>query len=119
MKGGELTMAKCKGCGADIEWIKTAEGKSHPVDAKPVKVWINLQRGNEDHHLDERHGLKVGFISHFATCPKAQQFRKVPEKLNPEAEEGKEISCRTCGYSIEERKKECVCCQKFSNHVPF
>ena len=29
-------MARCKGCGAEIFWIKTISGKSMPVDEKPV-----------------------------------------------------------------------------------
>ena len=34
-------MSKCKSCNADIIWIKTINNKNHPVDAKPVKVWID------------------------------------------------------------------------------
>ena len=47
-KGGEP--GKCRGCGAAIVWVKTAKGKNMPVDADGQ--------------------------SHFATCPKAQDFRR-------------------------------------------
>ena len=32
-------MAKCRGCGADIIWIKTPGGKSMPCDPIPVMYW--------------------------------------------------------------------------------
>lgn len=40
----------CKGCGAEIWWIKTKKGKNMPVTNKALP-----------HHID---------------CPKAEQFRK-------------------------------------------
>lgn len=45
--------AHCRGCGAVIEWWYTPAGRKMPMDV---------------------HGGKVE--SHFATCPKAAQFRK-------------------------------------------
>lgn len=53
----------CKGCGADIVWMKTTAGKSMPVDAETVEVG--------DEVFDKGHN-----VSHFATCKKADQFRK-------------------------------------------
>ena len=32
-------MAKCKGCGAEITWIKTSGGKSIPCDPDQVMYW--------------------------------------------------------------------------------
>ena len=32
-------MAKCKGCGAEIIWIKSAGGKSIPCDPEQVLYW--------------------------------------------------------------------------------
>jgi hypothetical protein len=46
----------CSGCGALIEWWTTPRGKKMPMDVTDS-------------------GGKVQ--SHFATCPKAAQFRKV------------------------------------------
>ena len=31
-------MSVCKGCGAPLEWIDTAAGRSMPVDPEPVFV---------------------------------------------------------------------------------
>ena len=33
-------MARCKGCGAEIDWIRTRTGKNMPVDPEPVFVII-------------------------------------------------------------------------------
>ena len=57
-------MAKCNGCGAEIKFIKTKAGKMMPVDNKP-QTFIDIA-GN----------VKTVYISHFATCPQANQFRK-------------------------------------------
>lgn len=58
-------MAKCKSCGAQIEWVKTkTRGSSMPVDPKYVVVVTNEGQ------------IVKGRISHFATCPNADQHRK-------------------------------------------
>jgi len=55
-------MANCKSCGAEIEWLKTKNGKSMPVDAEPIMI--------------ETTGAPIqGYKSHFATCPNANQHR--------------------------------------------
>ena len=68
-------MAFCKGCGANIDWHKTADGKNVPVDPEPVP--------NGNLHFEAglvvygkaTDGRKL-YVSHFATCPKAADFRK-------------------------------------------
>lgn len=58
-------MTKCKGCGREIQWIVTKKNnKAAPFDMQPHT--ITTPEG-------ETH---TGFISHFATCPVAQRFRK-------------------------------------------
>jgi hypothetical protein len=64
-------MPVCKGCGANIVWIKTASGKSTPIDAKPERRYISI---------DYNWVLMDTHISHFATCPKADSFRKSKSK---------------------------------------
>jgi hypothetical protein len=46
--------ANCRGCGAAIEWFTTPSGKKMPFDV------------DKDGNIE----------SHFATCPKADTFRK-------------------------------------------
>ena len=54
----------CRGCRKNIKWIKTKKGKDMPVD--PAEVTIVTEDGE----------TKRGFIPHWATCPKANTFRK-------------------------------------------
>ena len=61
-------ISKCRGCGADIIWIETHEGKKMPVDAKPKAGFTKDFVGNWKHTLLHE--------SHFATCPQAGKFRK-------------------------------------------
>lgn len=59
----ERRITRCRGCNAKIIWFKTEAGKNMPVDADTVEA--------EDDELDlDRH------VSHFATCKKADQFRR-------------------------------------------
>ncbi|MBE0448775.1 MAG: hypothetical protein IBX64_11890 [Actinobacteria bacterium] len=55
---------KCKGCGANIEWIVTGNGKRMPVDRAPY-LTIVTDDGE----------VKRGRASHFATCKFADKFR--------------------------------------------
>ena len=79
--------AKCRACGAEIMFIKTKAGKTMPVDANSVTYYPEdggmdlfvLLDGSTDRgrRVDaEIDGLKIGFVSHFATCPDAFRFRK-------------------------------------------
>lgn len=58
----------CRGCGQAITWIKTVSGKSMPVN--PAIVTIVTGRGE----------IVRGHIAHWATCPKADQFREAPNE---------------------------------------
>jgi hypothetical protein len=59
----ERRIVRCRSCRAKIIWFKTPAGKNMPVDADTVEP--------EDDELDlSRH------VSHFATCPQADQHRK-------------------------------------------
>ena len=80
-------MAKCKSCGAEIIWIKTTSGKSMPCDAKEVVYWENkhgkatvVRPSGEvvraDLDGEEGKESRIGYISHFATCPNANVHRR-------------------------------------------
>ena len=78
-------MSICKGCGAEIFFIRTIAGKSMPVDEKPVPYYegnsakIVLEDGSVvKGALDgpEEAFKGFGYVSHFATCPKAGNFRR-------------------------------------------
>lgn len=82
-------MRKCKACGAEIIWKKTGKGKSMPCN--PEQVIYYAKRGakgkiitpngeviscNLKPPYDGAEPTGVGFIPHWATCLKAEQFRK-------------------------------------------
>ena len=80
-------MARCKSCGAEIRWIKTSKGKSMPVDPDYITYWqkaggtkkIVTPNGNvisADVTGDPESATGLGFTSHFATCPNADQHRR-------------------------------------------
>lgn len=75
---------KCRSCGAEIIWVTMQSGKKMPCDAKAVTYRAD-RTGKEtfvtEHGLTVRgtadpDGDTVGYISHFTTCPHAEQFRK-------------------------------------------
>lgn len=78
--------AKCRACGAEIMFIKTIAGKTMPVDAKSLYfvpdasgtpyVLIDGTVGRGLAASQDEPGAKIGYISHFATCPEADKFRK-------------------------------------------
>ena len=84
-------ISRCRGCGAEVLWIRTAGNRRKtPVDAEPV--WV-LQQAGGDTFLQKDGGVvfgrKIGdawdddpdanviecYESHFATCPVGGQFR--------------------------------------------
>ena len=77
----------CRGCGAQIIWIKTASGKSMPCDPKIVDYWEKEKAIGKvvtpsgevlscDFEGEQDKVTGIGYISHFATCSKAAIFRK-------------------------------------------
>ena len=80
-------MARCRSCGQDIRWIKTAAGKNMPCDYVPV--YYREQAGAKGKIVTEDGdvlsaeinvpcGLAdgLGYLSHFSTCPNADTFRR-------------------------------------------
>ncbi len=76
-------MANCRGCGKLIVWTKMQSGKSMPCDPEVIRfvpgegseMFVTpdglLLQGKRDPQSNI-----IGYISHFATCPKANGFRK-------------------------------------------
>lgn len=86
-----MRTTQCRSCGAEIGFIKTTAGKTMPVDAKSVyfmpdplatEVFVlpdgTVERGR--HLTEDTAPLNgepvIGYVSHFATCPEADKFRK-------------------------------------------
>lgn len=83
-------MANCKSCGARIKFIKTPAGRYIPVDPDVI-FWripdTSLGETAEDTIvLDDgsvvkgiicmKTGTYEGYVSHFATCPQADKWRR-------------------------------------------
>lgn len=75
----------CKGCGRPVYWVKTKRGKVMPVNTLPARFWYNpygryklMTVTGEIVSCDLTGKGKesgVGYTSHFATCPNAQDYR--------------------------------------------
>jgi hypothetical protein len=89
-------MAACKSCGAPIRWVKMAgSGKSMPLDDVPsAEGTVSVERG-VGHVLS---GLAIVaydgplFVSHFATCPQANEHRRSAAAETPEAARSPEMA---------------------------
>ena len=83
---------QCRGCGADIAFIKTTAGKSMPVDPMPISfvqaggpntyVMMDgtVKRGREPKRDEDKVVTMIGYRSHFATCPDAGKFSRRDKK---------------------------------------
>lgn len=81
-------MTRCRSCGKEIVWVITFSGKRMPVDAgavsfiadsgKEIFVTSNgaVVHGTRIEGGSGRPDVRTGYISHFATCPNADQHRK-------------------------------------------
>jgi len=80
-------MAKCRSCGAEIVFIRTAAGKAMPCDVE-LKPYVKVMPGLGSIVLESGevvNGLEVGspgiepdgygYVSHFASCPGADRHR--------------------------------------------
>lgn len=67
-------MAKCKGCGAEILWAKNENGKMMPLDAKAPVYVLTIRNDMGTEARCQRAEKGRAFVSHFATCPKANEF---------------------------------------------
>lgn len=84
-----MARGTCRGCGAEVIWIKMTSGKSMPCNPQMLPFWerpgaaskVVLQSGKViscdlKGSRDEVTGF--GYISHFTTCPQARSFRRKP-----------------------------------------
>lgn len=75
-------MTICKGCGREMRWIQTTNGKAMPVDPESVhfepaggpETFIT-QDGRTVRGQKKKDGAALGFVPHWATCPAAGYFK--------------------------------------------
>lgn len=56
-------MSKCKGCNANIIWIKTKAGKQMPCNVEKITI------------VTEQGETITGYMPHWATCPEYKKFK--------------------------------------------
>jgi hypothetical protein len=66
-----MKTSRCRSCRAEIVWVKTRAAKLMPLDAKPEKRWV-LGEGDQSARLVDT------YVSHYASCPDAETWRKRP-----------------------------------------
>lgn len=77
MNPGDRVNTKCSGCNADILLIETINHRRMPCDPMLCKADGKRQLLFPDGTTGRTHALyKYGHESHFATCPKAGNFRR-------------------------------------------
>jgi hypothetical protein len=77
----------CKGCGQQIRWTRTPQGRAMPLDPEPIPVTLDprgpltvvLEDGNvkkaRKHEGTDVYEPVMARVSHFATCVEADRFR--------------------------------------------
>lgn len=94
-----MSYGTCKHCGTAVYWLKNARtGKMAPIDAEPAHA---PRSGNIliDHKTRTYQVVAAApglFVSHFSTCPVANEFRRPHPKT---------ASARTRGRSHDHRGK--------------
>lgn len=73
----------CKGCGRPMVWGKTIDGKRIPLDPKPPVYSIEVQDDGSVKCAKTPHHMFM--VSHFATCPKANDFSGSKKKGSDDA----------------------------------
>lgn len=71
----------CKSCGAPIRWAQTVNGKAIPLDRHPVtggNIVLSRKTGKELAYVmpDGDETAELRYVSHFATCPNAEEHRR-------------------------------------------
>ena len=80
-------MAKCKGCGAEIIWLTSSEGKYIPCNPDLVPYWERAKAKGKvvtpngmvlscDFEGDPQKATGIGYVAHWSTCPCAERFRR-------------------------------------------
>lgn len=77
-----MTPKPCRSCGRPLIWGVTMQGRRMPVDAKPQGKRIVLEPAIKD-DLPPLATVVDVYVSHFATCPNAEQHRKARTPAQP------------------------------------
>jgi hypothetical protein len=79
MNDARFVCPTCRSCGARVLWVETVNGKRMPLDELPNPAGKFLLDESKNPPLAIFAPLGADgarFISHFATCPSAEQHRR-------------------------------------------
>lgn len=76
-------MSKCRGCGAELVWGRTSNGKTIPLDAKPEKRAVVVSGDHDPRAPGALTFILDTYVPHFATCPNASDFRRTMASEEP------------------------------------
>jgi len=85
-----VKVSTCRSCQAPVIWAVTARGKRIPMDAGPREDGGFVLRGQraDDPPLalakGESRGREPRYVSHFATCPQADEHRVSATSARPQ-----------------------------------
>lgn len=66
-----MSTSTCRGCGKPIVWATTPDGKQIPLDPRPPCYEVVQDIDTGEATCTRK---KDAMVTHFATCPKADQF---------------------------------------------
>jgi hypothetical protein len=77
---------RCRGCGKLLKFIRTPAGKWEPCNPELVRPDGKQMLVFNDGTVGKTHPrIQFGFISHFATCPRAELFKRKKPKTTKKA----------------------------------
>ena len=85
-------MPRCKGCGAEIVWIKSKNGRAIPCDPEPIPYKRGAAGTSRivtpggavlagTFTSDPNEADSFGYRSHWSTCSRAEIFKSRPQSL--------------------------------------
>lgn len=97
------TMGRCRSCGAQVVWVKTAGGKNMPCN--PEHTYYKQTEGGREKivtpngevlsctiDIDKEKATGRGYISHFATCPYANVHRRKAKTVHRATVNGRSLN---------------------------
>lgn len=87
-----MKTSPCRKCGAPMVWVTMdPSGKKNPLDPEPTTAGRVVFIGDPESQNPRARSLKKGeaatsetFVSHFATCPNADEFKPERRGYTPE-----------------------------------
>lgn len=69
-----MSRGVCRGCGAELTWAKTKNGRSIPLEFATPATSGNVRIDKGVAVVSAHHGTGP-YVAHFAKCPNAGQYR--------------------------------------------